>query len=419
MKAMKCELCGSNDLIKKDGLYECQYCQTKYTPDEAKKLLVEITGEVTVKNMGDIDSYLKLAQSANEAKNYKDTENYCNKILEIDINNYETWLMKGSAVGWQSTIANIRTLESVKCFENAITYAPDDKKEEVTNTSIAEIKKLLESLGNLACSFFDDNPTDYNAKTILDVIPKIISDINQFVSFANADFNDVMTQLGKNIDKTVMRTYHNKILVEYNGSNKRPSQYQFEEFITITMCSVYLEESAIACIVGESDEDKKTKIGIYQNEIEILEARGKACSWTKTYNGGFESWQKEYTLNKEAKKENANMINEIRQKIKDLNPEGKITAPTHENESNIERKHKNVGWWIVFSLFVINILGGTSTYPAGTLVIFTLIALICCPPLIDKLKSKGYSISTKARIWAIFILFFIASIITGSSTLTK
>lgn len=419
MKAMKCELCGSNDLIKKDGLYVCQYCQTKYTPEEAKKLLVEITGEVTVKNMGDIESYMKLAQSANEAKNYKDTENYCNKILEIDINNYETWLMKGSAVGWQSTIANTRTLESVKCFENAITYAPDEKKEEVTNISINEMKKLLESLGNLACSFFADNPTDYNAKTILETIPKIISDINQFVSFANADFNDVMTKVGKNIDKTVMHTYRNKILGEYNGSNKRPSQYQFEEFITITLCSVYLEDSAIACIVGDTDEDKKAKIGIYKNEIEILEARGKACSWTKTYNGGFESWQKEYTLNKDAKKENANMISEIRQKIKDLDPENKIKVSAQKDTSNVEKKQKNVGWWITFSIFVINILGGTAVYPAGTLVIFTLIALICCPPFINKLKDQGYSITTKARIWAIVILFVIASIITGSSTPAK
>ena len=39
MKAIKCEMCGSNDIIKKDGYYVCENCGTKYTPDEARKML--------------------------------------------------------------------------------------------------------------------------------------------------------------------------------------------------------------------------------------------------------------------------------------------------------------------------------------------------------------------------------------------
>ncbi len=33
MKVIKCEMCGSNELIKKDGYFICQYCGKKY-PDE-------------------------------------------------------------------------------------------------------------------------------------------------------------------------------------------------------------------------------------------------------------------------------------------------------------------------------------------------------------------------------------------------
>ena len=43
MKAIVCELCGSNDLVKTDGLYVCQHCGTKYTPEEAKKLMVDVS----------------------------------------------------------------------------------------------------------------------------------------------------------------------------------------------------------------------------------------------------------------------------------------------------------------------------------------------------------------------------------------
>lgn len=47
MQAIKCELCGSNQLIKKDGFFQCEHCGTKYTLEEAKKLIVSGTVEVT------------------------------------------------------------------------------------------------------------------------------------------------------------------------------------------------------------------------------------------------------------------------------------------------------------------------------------------------------------------------------------
>ncbi len=34
---LKCEMCSSNDLIKKDGFYQCQYCGTKYYIEEMNK----------------------------------------------------------------------------------------------------------------------------------------------------------------------------------------------------------------------------------------------------------------------------------------------------------------------------------------------------------------------------------------------
>ena len=34
---LKCEMCSSNDLVKKDGFYQCQYCGTKYYIEEMNK----------------------------------------------------------------------------------------------------------------------------------------------------------------------------------------------------------------------------------------------------------------------------------------------------------------------------------------------------------------------------------------------
>ncbi|MBR3418395.1 MAG: leucine-rich repeat protein [Oscillospiraceae bacterium] len=54
MKAIRCELCGNNQLIKKDGFFQCEYCGTKYTLEEAKKLIisgsVQVEGDVKTKD---------------------------------------------------------------------------------------------------------------------------------------------------------------------------------------------------------------------------------------------------------------------------------------------------------------------------------------------------------------------------------
>ena len=47
MKKLTCEMCNSVDLIKKDGLYVCQSCGTKYTVEEAKKMMIEGTVDVS------------------------------------------------------------------------------------------------------------------------------------------------------------------------------------------------------------------------------------------------------------------------------------------------------------------------------------------------------------------------------------
>lgn len=48
MKQIVCEVCGSNDLVKEDGCFICQYCGAKYSPEEAKRLIVEVNGKVDV-----------------------------------------------------------------------------------------------------------------------------------------------------------------------------------------------------------------------------------------------------------------------------------------------------------------------------------------------------------------------------------
>ena len=47
MKALVCEMCGSTDLIKQNGLFVCQSCGIKYSVEEARKMMIEGTVNVS------------------------------------------------------------------------------------------------------------------------------------------------------------------------------------------------------------------------------------------------------------------------------------------------------------------------------------------------------------------------------------
>lgn len=138
MKLIKCEMCGNNDLIKQNGLFVCQYCGAKYTVDEARKLMidgpVDVSGSsVKIDDSDRLGNYYLMAESAFIAKNYKETENYCNKILESRPAYYKAWLLKGRAAIMQADVKNFRIDEMIACFNKAKSYNPDLRKEVASN----------------------------------------------------------------------------------------------------------------------------------------------------------------------------------------------------------------------------------------------------------------------------------------------
>lgn len=132
MKQLTCEMCGSTELLKQDGVFVCQTCGTKYSVEEAKKMMVEgtveVTGTVKVDNSAAIENYLKMAKSALESSNNEEAENYANKIIELDPKCSAAWEIKGEAAGWQSKTINNRLPEAVTAWITAVEYACEDKK---------------------------------------------------------------------------------------------------------------------------------------------------------------------------------------------------------------------------------------------------------------------------------------------------
>ncbi len=88
MKQLKCEMCGGTDLIKQDGVFVCQNCGCKYSVEEAKKLMFEVTNNINIENLNiqnenNIDGLLMLAKRELSAKYYgsKDLYKYLDEIV--------------------------------------------------------------------------------------------------------------------------------------------------------------------------------------------------------------------------------------------------------------------------------------------------------------------------------------------------
>jgi len=87
MKQLTCEMCGSTELVKQDGFFVCQTCGTKYSVEEAKKLMVE--GTVKVDNSDRIKNYLELARTAKDEDDSTTAAKYYALILEEMPNSWE------------------------------------------------------------------------------------------------------------------------------------------------------------------------------------------------------------------------------------------------------------------------------------------------------------------------------------------
>ena len=93
MKRLTCEMCGGTDLIKQDGVFVCQYCGTKYSVEEARKMMidgtVDVQGTVKIDNSAFVQKYLENARRAYSKEDWEEVEKYYNMVEQNSPNNME------------------------------------------------------------------------------------------------------------------------------------------------------------------------------------------------------------------------------------------------------------------------------------------------------------------------------------------
>lgn len=124
MNALVCELCGGNDIVKDNGYYICQNCGTKFTVEEARKMMidgtVDVQGSVKIDRSLDVQKILKNADTTFNTKNYSEAFKLYSQVLNIDTENSHAILYRAICSGWESTIKDFRLNEVDLASKQAI-----------------------------------------------------------------------------------------------------------------------------------------------------------------------------------------------------------------------------------------------------------------------------------------------------------
>ncbi len=159
MKQLTCEMCGSNDLIKQDGVFVCQSCGCKYSVEEAKKMMVEgtveVTGTVKVDSSDELENLYQLARRAKDTDNNENATKYYDMILIKDPTNWEANFYSVYFKSMGCKIADIPTAATSvnNCIESTLILI----KNHITDTAERKnaILEVCEKSKNISKLLFD------------------------------------------------------------------------------------------------------------------------------------------------------------------------------------------------------------------------------------------------------------------------
>lgn len=175
MKRLTCEMCGSTDLMKQDGVFVCQSCGTKYSVEEARKMMVEGTVDVTgstvkVDTSAELANLYQIARRAKDDNNGANAAKYYDMILVKDPTSWEASFYVVYFKAMECKIAQIRSaaISVSNCEDSVLALIRDHVAEENQEAAVAEVVmrsiRIANMLAGGAKSHYDGIDSDIKSK---------------------------------------------------------------------------------------------------------------------------------------------------------------------------------------------------------------------------------------------------------------
>lgn len=235
MKQLTCEMCGSVNLLKQNGVYVCQHCGTQYTVEEAKKMMiegtVEVQGTVQVDNSSYVEKYLANARRAKQKEDWEETEKYYNMVEQNDPTNIEAIFYSAYGKAKRSlTESDVYKREAAfKVLKNCVSIIDDNYDYEHDDEELKTVMQISQDILNMACSSYVYNQTKngygivvktdkYTTVTMFNELGLAFTDsLDHIVAGYGANDTDKKIKLLK------IALEHTEFILE-NGSLQNPAQ---------------------------------------------------------------------------------------------------------------------------------------------------------------------------------------------------
>jgi len=166
MKKINCELCGSDQLVKQEGVYVCQQCGAKYSVEEAKKMMVDCAIEITTSVKADgsdkLTNLYKIARRAKNDNNAESAAKYYDMILVEDPNSWEAtfYVVYFKAIECKIAYIQSAAISVNNCIDSVLGLIKDNVNGEVEQeAAINEVSTRVIDISNM---LFNGASSHYN-----------------------------------------------------------------------------------------------------------------------------------------------------------------------------------------------------------------------------------------------------------------
>lgn len=220
MKQMVCEMCGSTDLIKQEGVFVCQTCGTKYSVEEAKKMIIEGTVDVSgssvkIDQSDELGNLYTLARRARNDNDHKKAMEYYNQILIKDPNNWEANFYAaycGAAFRNLFTVIQYESCEFIKSITTTLhlvkDYVEDSAERKAAVTEMASrVIALSSAYTTISNNYYNMRMNDKSTKEYFEQ-----NELQQYVDNCYAT-KDILYRFGDDLVKIFGDEYSKDIAV--------------------------------------------------------------------------------------------------------------------------------------------------------------------------------------------------------------
>lgn len=265
MSTMVCDICGGKLKILSEKVALCESCGLEHYFEQVCKTKKEEITTVFINDKNLLNNYFKMAKDAYECENNTEAEEYCNKIIEIDYSDANVFLLKGKAIGWQSSIDELRFKEMAVCFANAVNCCTtENQKQNMCVVIREEFKNLATALIQLRCERFQRWPDGDEYCGFKADLNEISYAVDIYIDKTNEAFNkNYIWRSVASIVLSCINTSYENIFFKYKTQK---SKNAYSKFITETDYCIDIMKMTIDLI----DDDDESDVLLYEKIVQML-----------------------------------------------------------------------------------------------------------------------------------------------------